>query len=184
MARILLAEDNAIIGVLLAEILEGLGHTVCAIVAAAAELVSAAAVCRPDLMIVDADLNGESGVLAVQDVLRAGYVPHVFISGGPIRAVPVGAVVLEKPFWDADLTSAMARAMAARPALSPGRIVAVGIVDPPSRPAGRALIKTRGAPASRGVGDPVAAPARAGSPEFSRPPGLVRGGPGTAKDPA
>jgi CheY-like chemotaxis protein len=53
--RTLVIEDDAIIGGLLAETLEGLGHTVCALERNVANAVAAASHWRPDLMIVDAD---------------------------------------------------------------------------------------------------------------------------------
>ena len=54
--RALVVEDDAIIGGLLAETLEGLGHTVCAVERNAADAVAAALRWRPDLMIVDVGL--------------------------------------------------------------------------------------------------------------------------------
>ena len=45
--RILVVEDDALIGMLLAEVLVGMGHEVCAIEANEADAVAAAARCRP-----------------------------------------------------------------------------------------------------------------------------------------
>jgi DNA-binding response OmpR family regulator len=65
---------------LLSELLAGMGHDVCSTAATEAEAVSAATRYDPDLMIVDARLGRGSGVSAVEEILRAGAVAHVFVS--------------------------------------------------------------------------------------------------------
>ena len=55
--RILVVEDDTMIGELLVETLEGLGHAVCAVESNVANAVAAASRCRPDLMIVDVGLG-------------------------------------------------------------------------------------------------------------------------------
>jgi CheY-like chemotaxis protein len=102
------------IGTLLGELLEGLGHEVYPIEVSEAGLRSAAQRQRPDLMIVDANLGEGSGVAAVHDVLRLGYVPYLLMSGGPVKMAAPDAVVLEKPFWEGDLVRAIAQALARR----------------------------------------------------------------------
>jgi DNA-binding response OmpR family regulator len=52
--RVLVVEDDPMIGMLLAEMLEAIGHDVCAIETIEAAAVAAAARYRPDLLIVDA----------------------------------------------------------------------------------------------------------------------------------
>ncbi len=111
--RILVAEDNAMIGLLLGEVLAGMGHEVCDIVTTEAALVTAAARCQPDFLIVDAQLGPGSGVRAVEEILRSRAVPYVLMSGCAVPAARPDAVVLAKPFWDADLVRAMDRALAA-----------------------------------------------------------------------
>ncbi len=118
MLRVLLADDDEVIGILLEEVLDGLGHEVCAIEATEAGLVDAAARHRPDLMIVDAHLGKGSGVAAVAKILRTDYIPHVFMSGSAVQAVSPDAVVLQKPFWDHDLIQAIERAMGAAAPIS------------------------------------------------------------------
>ena len=116
--RVLLVEDEAVIAMLLAEVLGGMGYEVCAIEATEADAVAAAERCRPDLMIVDARLGDGSGVAAVETILRAGPVPHVFVSGDPstVQALRPDAVVMQKPFREADLARAIQRALGAAPA--------------------------------------------------------------------
>jgi two-component system, response regulator PdtaR len=111
--RILVMEDNAIIGMLLAEVLEEMGHDVYAIEATEDAAVTAAFRCRPDLMIVDAQLGDGSGISAVEEIVRTGFVPHVFVSGDilGVMALRPGAVVIEKPFSESDLALAIRHAL-------------------------------------------------------------------------
>ena len=111
--RILVVEDDAIIAMLLADTFAAMGHDVCAIEATEAGAVAAALQCRPDLMIVDARLGEGSGVTAIEEILRTGFVPHVFISGdiSTLRALKPGAVVIQKPFDESDLVQAIQRAL-------------------------------------------------------------------------
>jgi len=114
--RILVLEDDAMIGMLLGAMLEEMGHTVCAIVAEETDAVSAAALHRPDLMIVDARLGIGSGLAAMDEILRAGFVPHFFISGNiaKVTAVLPDSVVLEKPFRELQLTRTIELALKPR----------------------------------------------------------------------
>ena len=80
--RVLVVEDDALIAMLLSELLAGMGHDVCATAASEAEAVIAATRYDPDLMIVDARLGRGSGVSAVEQILRAGPVAHVFRQWG------------------------------------------------------------------------------------------------------
>lgn len=113
--RVLVVEDDGLIAMLLAELLTGMGHEVCATAATEAEAVSAAARCRPDLMIVDAGLGHGSGVAAVEQILRAGPIAHMFISGdaGRVKTRKPDAVVVRKPFRQAELVRAIDIALAA-----------------------------------------------------------------------
>jgi DNA-binding NtrC family response regulator len=113
--RVLVADDDAIIATLLADIFAAMGHDVCAIEATEAGAVAAAVRCRPDLMIVDARLGDGSGVAAVEEILRTGFVPHVFISGdiSTVRTLQPAAVAIQKPFIESDLVRAIQRALGA-----------------------------------------------------------------------
>jgi two-component system, response regulator PdtaR len=115
--RVLVVEDDAMIGTLLAEVLEGMGHDVCAIEATEAGAVAGALRCRPDIMIVDARLGDGSGVSAVEEILRTRFVPHVFVSGDALRVrlQKPNAVVMQKPYRAPDLTEAIERALGAEP---------------------------------------------------------------------
>lgn len=111
--RVLLVEDDTLLGTLLADMLRDVGHDVCAIAVTEAAAVSAAAQYHPDLMIVDVGLGEGSGVAAVDEILHFGFVPHLFMTGNVtrLRALRQHAVVLEKPFREAALLLAMQCAM-------------------------------------------------------------------------
>jgi two-component system, response regulator PdtaR len=111
---ILVVEDEAIVATLLAEVLEEMGHNVCAIEATEANAVAAAARCKPNLMIIDAGLGEGSGLSAVAEILRSGFVPHVIVSGN-LRSLSLkpDTVALQKPFLDSDLALAIQRALKA-----------------------------------------------------------------------
>lgn len=114
--RILVVEDDALIGALLSEQLAEMGHEICAIEATEADAVAAAARCKPNLMIVDARLGDESGISAVHGILCTGPIPHVFITGDPsrIQALRPSAVVVQKPFRKSDIVRAMQRVLGAK----------------------------------------------------------------------
>ena len=114
---VLVVEDDALIAMLLSELLAGMGHDVCAIAASEAEAVIAATRYDPDLMIVDARLGRGSGVSVVEEILRAGPVAHVFVSGDAEsvwRRKP-DAIVVRKPFRETELARAIDMALAAAP---------------------------------------------------------------------
>lgn len=110
--RILVVEDDGLIGTLLGDMLELLGHKVCAIEVTEDGAIAAAAKFSPNFMIVDAQLRSGSGISAVDAILKNGLVPHVFVTGDvfEIRKLRPNAVVIEKPFSEATLTAAINRA--------------------------------------------------------------------------
>jgi two-component system, response regulator PdtaR len=118
--RILIAEDDAIIAMCLEQVLLEMGHEVCAITRNEADTVAAALLQTPDLMIVDAGLREGSGIAAVDEILKAGFVPHVFATGDFQRVLKhnPSAVVLQKPYDALALVRAIERAVLAedRPA--------------------------------------------------------------------
>lgn len=119
--RILIVEDDILIGELVGEMLEEMGHAICAIETSEAAAVRSAAEHLPDLMIVDARLSQGSGIDAVATILKSRFVPHLFVSGNiaKVRALRPDAILLEKPFHEPELAIAVARAMVtARPVAS------------------------------------------------------------------
>jgi two-component system, response regulator PdtaR len=111
--RLLIVDDEPVLAALLAEVLRALGHTVCAIASSEAEAVTAAAAHEPDLMIVDANLGDGSGVSAVGEILRRRRIPHVFATANPSSVLDLrpDAIVIQKPYFEADLVAAMVRAL-------------------------------------------------------------------------
>jgi DNA-binding response OmpR family regulator len=111
--RILVVEDDPMLGDLLAEMLETMGHEVCSVEATEANAVAAAFRLKPDLMIVDAWLRDGSGMSTMQMACGPKFIPHFFISGdiSGIRAARPSAIVVQKPFREADLAFAIKRAV-------------------------------------------------------------------------
>ena len=107
--RVLVIEDDALIAMLLGELLASMGHEVCATAYSEAEAVIAATRYDPDLMIVDATLGRGSGITAVDEILRTRRTAHVFLSGDAhrVRRLKPDAVILCKPFREADLARAI-----------------------------------------------------------------------------
>ena len=122
--RILLVEDDPVIGLLLAELLVGLGHSVCATVGTEPDAVAAAARHAPDLMVVDVHLAEGSGISAMGTIGRTRAMAHVFMTGALPNSLPVTTTVLHKPFFERDLVRALAEAWDATssPPPAPARI--------------------------------------------------------------
>jgi CheY-like chemotaxis protein len=112
--RVLIVEDDAIIALLLSDVVESLGHEVCDIAATQADAVATARTARPDLMIVDAGLRVGSGVGAMQAILKEQAMPHIFVTGDKRAVVQLApdSTILEKPFFIPDLVRAIEGAMA------------------------------------------------------------------------
>ncbi len=113
--RVLVVEDDPMIGPLLAEMLEDIGHVVVGVEVDVDAAVAAARRCHPDLMIVDIGLGEGSGAAAVREVLREGFVPHVFVTGDLIRDLSLGpdAVLIQKPYRGPDIVAAISLALTA-----------------------------------------------------------------------
>ena len=111
--RILIVEDDPVNGGLLAEVLEDLGFTVCPVETDVANAEAAALRSRPDLIVIDVGSTEASGVAVVDDILRSGLVPHVFVTGDYLSALSFapGAVLIQKPFRGADIQWAIQRAL-------------------------------------------------------------------------
>jgi CheY-like chemotaxis protein len=107
--RVLVVEDNAIIGILLAEMLTAMGHVVCGVEATEIGAIEAAARWRPDLMIVDAELREGNGFEAIKSILASGPMPHVFMSGTAAGIAGMDSPVIQKPFGEKELVRAIER---------------------------------------------------------------------------
>ena len=110
--RILVVEDDALIGSLLTEVLQALGYAVYPIETTEDGAVSAAARHRPDLMIVDVQLAAGSGLSAMARISQTRPIPHVFMSGDSHQSASFGIVLLlRKPFRQSDLIRAIEQAL-------------------------------------------------------------------------
>ncbi len=116
--RILVVEDDPMLGALLAEMLQTMGHEVCGVETTEADAVTAALGCKPDLMIIDAWLRDGSGITAAEKICAARLTPHFFISGdiARIKALRPGVIAVQKPFREADLVHAIQHALKGLPA--------------------------------------------------------------------
>ncbi|QYE33442.1 MULTISPECIES: response regulator [Sphingosinicellaceae] len=79
--NILIVEDEAVIGLLLGEVLAEMGHQVCGIAATATEAIAVATMHRPDLMIVDINLAGKNGSADVADLRAQSPTPCLLVGG-------------------------------------------------------------------------------------------------------
>jgi CheY-like chemotaxis protein len=103
--RVLVVEDEMLIGMLLEDMLHDLGHEVAAVVPRLKDALAAVDRETYDLAILDVHLQGESA-FPVADALITKGVPFVFATGYGERGLPEdyrGRPVLQKPFAKDDL---------------------------------------------------------------------------------
>ena len=102
-SRVLIIEDESIIALHIASIVEDLGHTVAGIARTRAEATALAAQTMPELVLADISLaDGSSGIAAVKDILAEMAVPVIFITAFPERLLtgerPEPTYLIAKPF--------------------------------------------------------------------------------------
>jgi CheY-like chemotaxis protein len=97
--KLLVVEDDAMIGMLLADMLDELGYTVAAEAASIDEALEATRKTDFDLAILDADLQGRS-VSLIADALVARDIRFVFVTGYGDHGLPAyrDRPTLNKPF--------------------------------------------------------------------------------------
>ena len=103
--RVLVVEDEMLIGMLLEDMLTDLGHEVAAIVPRLKDALVAVERETYDLAVLDVHLHGESA-FPVAEALIAKGIPFVFATGYGERGLPEnyrGRPVLQKPFAKDDL---------------------------------------------------------------------------------
>jgi CheY-like chemotaxis protein len=113
--RIVIVEDDALIGMYLDDLLSGMGHDVRAIARTEPDAVAAASQHHPELMIVDGNLRDGSGVSAMRKILSTGFVRHFYVTGNAMAIAQAvdDAIIITKPFNLRDLQGAIAKAMQA-----------------------------------------------------------------------
>ena len=109
MKLVLLVEDEAIIRMMIAEMVEELGHRVVAEAGDIREAERLATAAQFDLAILDINVNGDS-ILPVAEIVARRNVPFVFASGYGATGLPEpfrNRPVLKKPFLIEQLASAI-----------------------------------------------------------------------------
>ena len=115
--RVMIIEDEVIIAMDTAAIVEDMGHKVTGIARTRAEAVALAASNRPDLILADIQLaDNSSGIDAVNDILaQFDDLPVIFITAFPERLLtgerPEPAFLITKPFAQEQVRSAVSQAM-------------------------------------------------------------------------
>lgn len=115
--KVLIIEDEAIIAMDIAAIVQEMGHQVTGIARTRRDAVARAASARPDLILADIQLaDNSSGIDAVNDILaQFDDIPVIFITAFPERlltgARPEPAFLITKPFSVDQVRSAVSQAM-------------------------------------------------------------------------
>jgi DNA-directed RNA polymerase specialized sigma24 family protein len=113
---VLIIEDEPIIALDIAEIVESLGHRVGGIAARASEAVEKASARSPGLVLADIQLqDGSTGIEAAQEILKSTDVPVIFVTAFPERLLTGEALepafVISKPFGATALKVAISQAL-------------------------------------------------------------------------
>ena len=109
MRRVLIVEDEVLIGIVLEDILDMLGHSVAGNAATLAEGEDIAAKGDFDVAILDVNIGSES-VYPLADRIAAAGIPIVFATGSHPESLPArfaGCAVLQKPYAFAAVETAI-----------------------------------------------------------------------------
>lgn len=114
--RVLVIEDEAVIALDVAKIVRNAGHQVVGIAATERAAIDLAKQHAPHLVLADIQLrDGDSGIAAVREILKAVQAPVIFVTGFPERLLTghglEPAFVITKPFDPDMLKTAMAHAL-------------------------------------------------------------------------
>jgi CheY-like chemotaxis protein len=115
-ASVLIIEDEKIIALDIASIVEEMGHSVCGVAEREQEALAMARKAKPQLILADIQLkDGDSGIVAVQEILKSTDIPVIFITGFPEYLLTGRTVepvfVITKPFKSETLKAAIAQAL-------------------------------------------------------------------------
>lgn len=118
--RVLIIEDEPLIAEDIAELVRDMGHQVVGSAAREQEALALAEERRPELILADIQLKGgDSGIRAVQNILRSTNVPVIFITGFPERLLTgeqlEPAFLISKPFEPEVLKAAIGQALTVHP---------------------------------------------------------------------
>ncbi len=114
--RVLVIEDEAVIALDVADIVRNAGHQVVGIAATERAAIDLAKQHSPHLVLADIQLRGgDSGIAAVNQIMRSMSVPVIFVTGYPERLLTgkqvEPAFVISKPFDPDLLRAAIAQAL-------------------------------------------------------------------------
>jgi CheY-like chemotaxis protein/DNA-directed RNA polymerase specialized sigma24 family protein len=114
--RVLIIEDEPVIAMDIAGIVESLGHEVVGVAGRQAEAVELARKHHPGLVLADVQLqDGDSGILTVQEIMRSMDAPVIFVTGFPERLLTGDrlepAFIVTKPFDPETLKVAIVQAL-------------------------------------------------------------------------
>jgi CheY-like chemotaxis protein len=114
--RVLVVEDEMLIGMLLEDMLTDMGHVVVAIVSRVNDALAAVQREAFDFAILDVHLNGQA-VFPVADALIERGIPFVFATGYGERGLPDqyrNRPILQKPFAKEDLSKTLSQLIISR----------------------------------------------------------------------
>ena len=109
--RVLIVEDEPLVGQLLQEMVEEDGATVVMLAQTVAEAVAAARSCVADVAILDINLRGEMSYPAAAELTRRG-VPVLFVTGYAREGIPADLAktpVLPKPYTSEQIVTSVTR---------------------------------------------------------------------------
>jgi CheY-like chemotaxis protein/DNA-directed RNA polymerase specialized sigma24 family protein len=114
--RVLIIEDEPVIAMDIAGIVEALGHEVVGVAARQSEAVELARRHYPGLVLADVQLqDGDSGIATVQEIMRSMDAPVIFVTGFPERLLTGDRVepafIVTKPFDPETLKVAIVQAL-------------------------------------------------------------------------
>jgi DNA-directed RNA polymerase specialized sigma24 family protein len=115
-AKVLIIEDEPIIGLDLTRVVRELGHNVVGVAATRSEAVALADKTHPGLVLADVRLaDGSSGMDAASDILRSFDIPVIFITAFPEHLLtgdrPEPAFLITKPFREEAVKALVGQAL-------------------------------------------------------------------------
>jgi len=114
--RVLIVEDEPLIAMFIEDTLIEMGHEVGLVATRLDDALRAAETGTFGFAIIDLNLDG-APTYPVADILKARGIPFVFATGfgaAGLDPAHVGAAALQKPFTQAELQAALARATASK----------------------------------------------------------------------
>ena len=122
--KVLIIEDEPVIAMDVAGIVESLGHEVIGVAGRQAEAVELARKHQPGLVLADVQLqDGDSGIVTVQEIMQSMDAPVIFVTGFPERLLTGDRVepafIVTKPFKPEALVSVIGQALAMHPPFAP-----------------------------------------------------------------